>query len=102
MTRGLTLGSMPRDSVLEAMKESLYQVILPLIIFQGTNCKVLVTQSRPTLCNARDCILPGVHEILQARILEWIATSFSRGSSQPKDQTGVSCVSCIAGRFLTI
>ena len=39
-----------------------------------------------------------VHGILQARILEWVAFPFSRGSSQPKDQTHVSC---IAGRFFT-
>ena len=48
-----------------------------------------------------DCSPPGssVHEILQARILEWIAISFSRGSSQPRDRTEVSR---IAGRFFTI
>ena len=47
--------------------------------------KVLVTQSCPTLCNPVDCSLPGssVCEILQARILEWVAISFSRGSSGP-------------------
>ena len=39
-----------------------------------------------------------VHGILQARILEWVAFPFSRGSSQPRDQTQVSC---IAGRFFT-
>ena len=46
-------------------------------------------------------ILPGspVHGILQARILEWVAIPFSRGSSRPKDQTQVSW---IAGRFFTI
>ena len=33
-----------------------------------------------------------VHEILQARILEWVAFPFSRGSSQPRDQTQVSCI----------
>ena len=51
----------------------------------------------PTLCNPMDCSLPGssVHGILQARILEWVAISFSRGSSKPRDQTQVSC---IAGR----
>jgi len=45
-----------------------------------------------------DCSLPGsfVHGILQARILEWVAISFSRGSFQPRNQTQVSC---IAGRF---
>ena len=41
-----------------------------------------------------DSSLPGssVHEILQARILEWVAMSFSRGSSQPRDRTQVSCI----------
>ena len=46
--------------------------------------KVKVTQSCPTLCNHMDCI---VHGILQARILEWVAFPFSRGSSQPRDRT---------------
>ena len=48
-----------------------------------------------------DCSLPGssVHGILQARILEWVAISFSRGSSQPRDQIQVSL---IVGRFFTI
>ena len=43
-----------------------------------------------------DCSLPGssVHGIFQARILEWVAISFSRGSSPPKDQTLVSYISC--------
>ena len=47
------------------------------------------------------CSLPGssVHEIFTARILEWIGISYSRGSSQPKDQTHVPCVSCI-GRWI--
>ena len=51
-------------------------------------------------CDSMDCRLPGspVHGILQAKILEWVAISFSRGSSQPRDQTQVSC---IAGRFFT-
>ena len=55
-------------------------------------------QSRPTLCNPIECNPPGfpVHRILQAKILEWVAISFSRGSSRPKDQ---SQVSCIGGRF---
>ena len=50
-----------------------------------------VAQSCLTLCNPMDCSLLGssVHEIFQARILEWVAISFSRGSSQPRDQTRV-------------
>ena len=53
-----------------------------------------VAQSCPTLSNSMDCSLPGssVHGIFQARILEWVAISFSRGSSQPRDQTWVSCI----------
>ena len=56
-----------------------------------------VTQSCLTLCDPVDCNPPGssVHGILQARILEWVAISFSRGSSRPGDQTQVSCT---AGR----
>ena len=62
--------------------------------------KVKLAQSCPTLFNPMDCSLPDsyVHGILQARILEWVAILFSRGSSQPRDRT---CVSCIAGRFFT-
>ena len=45
------------------------------------------------LCDPMDCL---VHGILQARLLEWVASPFSRGSSEPRDQTQVSC---IAGRF---
>ena len=63
--------------------------------------EVLVAQSCLTLCNPTDCSPPGssVHGILQARILEWVAISFSRGSSQLRDQTQVSC---IAGKSFTI
>ena len=62
---------------------------------------VKVTQSSPTLCDLMDCSLPGssVHEILQARIMEWLAVPFPRRSSQPRDRTQVSH---IAGRFFTI
>ena len=60
-------------------------------------------QSCPTLCYPMDCSPPGssVHGISQARILEWVAISSSRGSSWPRDQTHDSCVSCTAGRFFT-
>ena len=61
------------------------------------------TRSCPTLCSLMDCSLPGssVHSVFQARILEWVTIPFSRGSSQPRDQTCFSCTSCIAGRFFT-
>ena len=60
--------------------------------------KALVAQSCPTLCNPVDCSLIGsyVHGNLQARILEGVAIPFSRGSSWPRDQTWVFC---ITGRF---
>ena len=60
-----------------------------------------VAQSCPTLCDPMDCSLPGssVHGIFQARELEWVAISFSRGSSWPRDRTQVSC---IVGRRFTV
>ena len=62
---------------------------------------VLVAQSCSTLCDPMDCSPLGssAHGILQARILEWVAIPFSRGSSQPRDQTQATY---IAGRFFTI
>ena len=58
---------------------------------------VLTTQLCQTLCNPMDCNTPGSSDngILQARILEWVAMSSSRGSFWPRDQTHVSYVSCI-------
>ena len=74
--------------------------------FVSSETKVLnpnkcVAQSCPTLCNPMDCSLWGssVHGIFQARVLEWVAISFSRGSSRPRDWTRVSC---IAGRHFTL
>ena len=60
-----------------------------------------VAQSCLTLCDPMDCSLPGfsVHGIFQASVLEWLAISFSRGSSWPRDQTQVSH---IAGRHFTL
>ena len=64
--------------------------------------KLLVAQSCLAFCNLMDCSPPVffVHGILQARILEWVAIPFSRGSSQPRDQTCISCVSCIGRGIL--
>ena len=60
-----------------------------------------VAQSCLPLCDPMDCSLPGtsVHGIFQARILGWVAISFSRGSSRPRDQTWVSR---IVGRRFTV
>ena len=59
-------------------------------------------QSCLTLCDLMDSSPPGssVHGISQARTLEWIAMPSSRGSSRPRDQTRVSCVSCIGRQIL--
>ena len=59
------------------------------LIFSFFKKESEVTQLCPTLCNPMDCSLPGssVHGIFQARILEWVAISFFRASSQPRDQT---------------
>ena len=55
-----------------------------------------------TLCDSMDYSPPGssVHGILQARILEWVAMPFSRGSFQPKNQIHISYVSCIVRQVL--
>ena len=70
----------------------------------GSVCVRSVVQSCPSLLDPMNCSPPGssVHEIFQARILEWVAIFFSRGFSQPRDQNcGSCCISCIADRFFT-
>ena len=69
--------------------------------FWWTIWKVSVTRSCLTLRDPVESSPPGssVHGILQARILEWVAIPFFRGSSQPSNQTWVSC---IADRFFTV
>ena len=63
--------------------------------------KIWVAQSCLTPWDCMDCspLVSSVHGILQARILEWVAAPFSRRSSQPRDETWVSC---ITGRFFTV
>ena len=77
------------------------RVIHVLLDCACMNAKSL--QSCLTLCDPMDCSPSGssVHGILQARILEWVAISYSRGSSWPRDWTQVSCGSCTAGGFFT-
>ena len=74
---------------------------LPLMPPGFIKKKTEVAQSCWTLCDPMDCSPPSssVHGIFQARVLEWVAISFSRGSSQPRDQIWVSC---IASRHFTI
>ena len=70
--------------------------ITPLVLH---GCLVLVAQSCLTLCDPMDCSLPGfsVHGILQARMLQGVAISFSKGSSFCRDWT---CASCICRQIL--
>ena len=72
---------------------------LPVVLLCSSK-SCMYAQSCPTLCDPLDCSLPvsSIHRISQARILEWVAISSSRGSFWPRDPT---CASCIAGRFFT-
>ena len=74
---------------------------IPWHLHKPSESESEVAQSCLTLCGPVECSLPGssIHEILQARILEWVAISFSRGSSQPRDWTRVSH---IGGRCINL
>ena len=67
-------------------------IILMTFYFRKSESEV--AQSCLTLCIPMDCSLPGstVHGVFQARILEWVAISFSRRSCRPRDWTRVSCI----------
>ena len=84
-----------------AFNLSQHQSLFQWVSSSHQMCECEVTQSCLTLCDPMDCSPPGsfVHGILQARVLELIAITFSRGSSWPRDRTQVSC---IAGRRFTI
>ena len=85
------------------LKKNVYVCITYHFAVYLKHCKsaMSIAQLCPTVCDPTDSSPPGfsVHGILQARILEWIAIPFCRGSSQPRDQTGVSHV---AGRFFIV
>ena len=89
------------SSFLETLGPFHFFVFLPWLVQccvlfyeKKKNVKLSVTQSCLTLRNSMDCSLLGssVHGLLHARILEWVAISFSRGSSWPRDRTHVSCI----------
>ena len=83
------------DYVSETRGQTLFREIVSLLTAHAWKVKVKVSQSCPILCDPMDYT---GHKILQVRILEWVAIPFSRGSSQPRDQTQVSH---IVGRFFT-
>ena len=82
---------------MEVLSDTFMRIVLvPRVeIFCCCYC-CLVTQSCPALCDLMDCSLLG--NSVQARLLEWVAISFSRGSSKPRDRIQDSC---IAGGFFT-
>ena len=90
-----------KDRNIDQWKKTESLEINPYTYVHRTFDKSDVAQSCPTLCDPMDCSPPGssIHGILQARILEWVAISFSRGTSQPRDRTWVSC---IGGRRFTL
>ena len=77
-------------------------IILLLKKWKTINSPCCCSQSYPTLCNPMDCSPPGpsVRDIFQARILEQVVIFYSKGSSQPRDQTHFSCVSCTGKQIL--
>ena len=78
---------------------------MAFLLCKSTNYWYLsLLQSCPTLCNCMGRRLSGssIHGIFQARILEWLVMPSSRGSSLPRDQTGISCIFCTAGGFFTV
>ena len=80
---------------LSGVIEMLY-IMIRVVVLSARVC-VKSLQSCPTLCDPMDCSPPGssVHGTSEARRLEWIAISFSRGSSQPRDSTHISCIFCM-------
>ena len=79
-----------------------FQLLYSFLTHVPRVVKVLVTQSWGWLCDPMNCSTAdsSVHGILQARILEWVAISSSRGSSQPRDGTCISCILCIGRQIL--
>ena len=90
----------------QSMWKSLDTASIIYMNVMSENCSLIdieseVARSCPTLCDPVDGSLPSssVHRILKARVLEWVAISFSKGSSQPRDRTRVSY---IVGRLLIL
>ena len=92
-SRALCLG-LGRWSLLISQRKEITERNLYMTIFSFLLHCCLVTKLCLAVWSPVDCSLPGssVHGILQARILEWVAISFFRGSSKRRDQTHVSCV----------
>ena len=101
VTRGLPRRLSGKESTCQFRRCRFHLWVGKIPCRRKQQVKVLVAQSCLTLCNPTDYSQPGssVHGILHARILEWVAIPFSRGSSKSRDQTWVFC---ITSRFFTI
>ena len=101
-TQGLNPGLSHRRRILYQLSHKGSPGNTCLSKVKTLSCCCLVAQSCPTLCNPMDCSPPdsSVHGVFQARILEWVVISFSRGSSQPKDRIWVFYVSSIGMQVL--
>ena len=84
------------------IKKIIYCIILVFSFFKWVWLFLFpkYSQSYSTLCNPMDPPVSSVHGIFQARILEWVAISSSRGSSWPRGLTHISCISCIGRQIL--
>ena len=97
--RKLIMFSVPQSYIFHifyqvqlALLQATNKCIIKSSIYDTLKSESEVAQSSPTLCDPMDCSLPGssVHGIFQARVLKWVAISFSRGSSQ----RGIKPMSC--------
>ena len=97
------LTILPYDYLTHCLLNKIVRFMNMPSFLRYSDTNVTCAQLYLTLCNLMNCSLSGssVCKILQARVLEWIAISFSRGSSWPRDWTCISWVSCIAGGFFT-
>ena len=82
-----------RDSMDVSLSE-LWEMVIDREAWHAAIHRVTKSRTRLSTCTELDCSPPGssVHGILQANILEWVASPFSRGSSRPRDSTQVSCI----------
>ena len=113
--QGFARGQVQRSDSSNACSSSDLTELAWYLIFESVCVRIFVSmyvhvctrakslQLCQTLCDPVDCSPPGfsVHAILQVRILEWVAVSSSRGSSQPRDQTRISMSPALPGRFFT-
>ena len=101
---GLEAKGTKRAARLSAMKKNRKNLRDERVaLSHSMHTKVITAVVANSLSDSLDCSPPGssVHEIPQARILEWVATPSSRGPSQPRNRTHVSYISCVGGGFFT-